>query len=159
MALRAGLKDFDLPVSKLEEFEGEAQVGYFLNELKTNGLLNENITLEMALPYVDNLMTGIKSRGSAVRTYEPHVYPGKITFLRCLEQEAQLISAFVQGGADVDDPTSGWTPLSSEPVEVHFVGGYHERMMNEPTVSEVAKVIKECIEKTLTGVVSMAAAV
>jgi len=159
MSLRAGLKDFDLPVEKLEEFEGEAQMSYFLDELKKNRLLDERVTVEMAMPYVDNLMTGIRSRGSAVRTYETQIYPGKITFVRCLEQEAQLISAFVQGGADVDDPTSGWSSLSTRPVEVHLVSGYHERMMNEPTVSEVAKIIDECIGKTLAGGESMAAAV
>jgi len=47
-----------------------------------------------------------------------------------------LMEGFTRAGVDIADPTSGWTPLSNQPVEVHFVNGYHERMMNDPTVAK-----------------------
>src|SRR3954464_4606708 len=97
-------------------------------------------------------MKGIRTRGAAWRNYRPAVYPGRITLLRCVEQEPFLYNSLADAGADVEDPTAGWRGLTDEPVEIHFVPGYHERMMNDPTVGEVAKVLAQCIDRELTPV-------
>jgi thioesterase domain-containing protein len=65
-----------------------------------------------------------------------------------------LYNTLAQAGADVEDPTAGWRWLSDEPVDVQFVHGYHERMMMEPTVSELAKVLAECAERPFIPVSS-----
>jgi amino acid adenylation domain-containing protein len=152
IAMRLGKTDFDLSISELEELQGDAQLSYFLDQVKKAGLLTDDIPTDIGLSYIRQLMRGIRTRGAAWRNYEPTVYPGTITFVRCVEQEDFLFNTLAQAGADVEDPTAGWRHLSTEPVDVHFVPGYHERMMTEPSVSEVARVLTECSERILIPV-------
>jgi len=49
MSLRAGIKDFDIPISELRNSRGDAQLIFFLNRLKKAGLINEQIQEELAL--------------------------------------------------------------------------------------------------------------
>ena len=152
VAMQMGRTDFELSVSELEELEGDAQLSYFLDQVRKAGLVTVEISDEIGMSYIRRIMTGIRTRGAAWRNYRPRVYPGRITFLRCVEQEPFLYNTLAQAGADVEDPTAGWREFTSEPVDVHFVPGYHERMMSEPAVSEVAKVLAECAENPFVSV-------
>jgi thioesterase domain-containing protein len=147
IAMRSGRTDFEIPVTELEQFEGEAQINYALDQMKKAALIPEDLPTEIAVSYGRRLMQGIRMRGAAWRNYQPAVYPGQITFLRCAEQEPFLYNSLAQCGADVEDSTSGWGELTTEPVDIYLVPGYHERMMNEPAVSEIAKVLAECAER------------
>lgn len=146
IAMRAGNTDFEISATELEQLDGDAQLSYVLDQLKTAGLVAQDLPEEIALSYGRQLMKGIRTRGAAWRNYRPSVYPGRITLLRCIDQEPFLYNSLADAGADVEDPTAGWRGLSDEPVDIHFVPGYHERMMNEPTVGEVAKVLVQCLE-------------
>ena len=147
VAMRMGKTDFAVSVSELEAREGEAQLSFFLEQVRKGGLVPDEISDDVGMVYLRGLLTGIRTRGAAWRNYEADVYPGKITVIRCNEQEPFLYNTLAEFGADVEDPTAGWRWLSEEPVEVHFVPGYHERMMMQPSVGEVAKVLAECIER------------
>jgi thioesterase domain-containing protein len=152
VAMRMGKMDFEVSVSELEKREGEAQLSFFLEEVRKGGLVTDEITDDIGLAYLRRLLVGIRSRGSAWRNYDPEVYPGKVTVIRCIEQEPFLYNTLAEFGADVEDPTAGWRWLSDEPVEVHFVPGYHERMMMQPSVGAVAKVLADCIERPFVPV-------
>ncbi|HEU4934521.1 MAG TPA: AMP-binding protein, partial [Pyrinomonadaceae bacterium] len=154
VAMRMGKTDFEVSVTELEAREGDAQLSFFLEQVRKGGLLTDAISDDVGMAYLRRLLTGIRTRGAAWRNYEADVYPGKITVIRCIEQEPFLYNTLAEFGADVEDPTAGWRWLSEEPVEVHFVPGYHERMMMEPSVSEVAKVLSECIERPFIPVKS-----
>ena len=147
VAMRMGKTDFAVSVSELEAREGEAQLSFFLEQVRKGGLVPDEISDDVGMVYLRGLLTGIRTRGAAWRNYEADVYPGKITVIRCNEQEPFLYNTLAEFGADVEDPTAGWRWLSEEPVEVHFVPGYHERMMMQPSVGEVAKVLAGCIER------------
>jgi thioesterase domain-containing protein/acyl carrier protein len=151
IAMRSGDTSFEISVTEMEQLEGEAQLGYVLDQIKKAGLIPQDLPAEIALNYGRQLMKGIRTRGAAWRNYQPEVYPGQITFLRCSEQEEFLYHTLTDAGADVDDPTAGWRHLTSEPIDIHFVPGYHERMMNEPTVSEVAKILALCADRELVA--------
>jgi len=145
--MRVGRTDFEVSITELEAREGDAQLNFFLEQVRKGGLVTDEIPDDIGRAYLRRLLTGIRTRGSAWRNYEPDVYPGKITVIRCVEQEPFLYNTLAEFGADVEDPTAGWRWLSEEPVEVHFVPGYHERMMMQPSVGELAKVIAECAER------------
>ncbi|HET6976586.1 MAG TPA: amino acid adenylation domain-containing protein [Pyrinomonadaceae bacterium] len=147
VAMRMGRTDFEVSVSELETREGDAQLSFFLEQVRKGGLVTDDIPDDIGIMYLRRLLTGIRTRGAAWRNYEPDVYPSKITVIRCAEQEPFLYNTLAEHGADVEDPTAGWRWLSEEPVEVHFVPGYHERMMMEPAVSDLAKVLAECAER------------
>ena len=147
VAMRMGKMDFEVSVSELEKREGEEQLSFFLDEVRKGGLITDDIPDDIGMAYLRRVLRGIRTRGSSWRNYEADVYPGKTTVIRCIEQEPFLYNTLAEFGADVEDPTAGWRLLSEEPVEVHFVEGYHERMMMEPTVGEVARVLSECVER------------
>jgi len=147
VAMRVGRTDFEVSITELEAREGDAQLNFFLEQVRKGGLVTDEIPDDIGRAYLRRLLTGIRTRGSAWRNYEPDVYPAKITVIRCIEQEPFLYNTLAEFGADVEDPTAGWRWLSEEPVEVHFVPGYHERMMMQPSVGELAKVIAECAER------------
>ena len=154
VAMRTGRTNFEVSVTELEAREGDAQLNFFLEQVRKGGLVTDDIPDDIGRAYLRRLLTGIRTRGSAWRNYEADVYPGKITVIRCVEQEPFLYNTLAEFGADVEDPTAGWRWLSDEPVEVHFVPGYHERMMMQPSVGEIAKVLTDCVERPFVPVKS-----
>ncbi len=88
-----------------------------------------------------------KSRIRAVRDYEPGVYPGRITLVCSQERVAE------QGrSAKADDPTLGWSALSTEEVTVHTVPGTHESMLAEPHVEVLAEFLRYGLGESGIGI-------
>jgi len=65
--------------------------------------------------------------------YRPKPYDGKVVFLRARKQPMGLIP----------DPLLGWNGLLTGELLVHEVPGFRQNMLDEPDVSEVAKIILE----------------
>lgn len=74
----------------------------------------------------------------AIETYEPQVYPGKLTLL-C----GEVLSA---------DTELGWTHWAGDGVEVHFVPGNHDDFLYEPGVCAVAAQLASCLENARANV-------
>ncbi|MHB8139314.1 MAG: type I polyketide synthase [Smithellaceae bacterium] len=65
--------------------------------------------------------------------YRPKPYDGKVIFLRARKQPMGLIP----------DPLLGWHGLLTGELLVHEVPGFRQNMLDEPNVTEVAKIIIE----------------
>jgi len=74
----------------------------------------------------------------AIETYEPQVYPGKLTLL-C----GEVLSA---------DTELGWTHWAGDGVEMHFVPGNHDDFLYEPGVCAVAAQLASCLENARANV-------
>jgi thioesterase domain-containing protein len=44
-----------------------------------------------------------------------------------------------------DDSTLGWSELSTQRVDVHFIPGNHASIARDPNVTILANVLKECL--------------
>jgi amino acid adenylation domain-containing protein len=132
------------------EFDGldyEAQLAHFHKRMVDEGLFPPEHDIE----FLRNFMLGYKTRQKAVRFYHPQTYPGRITLFRAAETDPWLTEHFIKAGVNVDDRTSGWSALSTEPVEVHEIPGNHDRMCYEPHVRVLAKQMRQCIERATNG--------
>jgi len=95
-------------------------------------------------------MQGHKARNRAIHEYGPGTYDGKVTLFRCAEVDQRQLDAFERVGVAIEEPTFGWRELTTEPVEVYEVPGYHERMCQEPYVQVLAERLGRCIEEVET---------
>ena len=117
------------------------------NEVKRAGILPADISDEIGIPYVEDYLTGYKTRQRAVFNYRPQIYPGKITLLRCAEEDPELVAAIRKFGGGTHDPAFGWGSLSEQQVEVHPVPGFHERVLEEPYVETLAHRLRTCLDQ------------
>ena len=88
---------------------------------------------------------------SAVRDYVPQPYNGRITILRAVEagpQSHYVISHPALGRPEI---MSGWSELSSEPLQILDVPGDHMTMMTEPHVRVMAERLNSCLDESQAG--------
>jgi thioesterase domain-containing protein len=71
---------------------------------------------------------------AAGRNYVPHPYPGKVTLFRAAQQPLGIYP----------DPTLGWQELAA--LQIHEVPGHHGSLVKEPFVSNLAEVLRHCID-------------
>lgn len=144
MRAREEGKSLVLSPEEIRRLGPAERLSYVFEEAKKAKILDENITDDIGIPYVRSYLTGYKTRQRAIFRYRPQVYPGRISLFRCVEEDQETLKALKKFGADTSDPSFGWAALSEEPVDLHMVPGYHERMLEEPYVKELAERIKMC---------------
>jgi amino acid adenylation domain-containing protein len=91
-----------------------------------------------------------KSRVRVIHRYYPEVYPGRITFFRAAEEDAPDLRTTEHAGAG-DDPTRGFSALTTEPIEVYTIPGTHHQIAREPHVRVLAERLRECAAKAIQG--------
>ncbi len=87
---------------------------------------NEKSWRELAIP---SMFTVFQANSQATLSYVPKIYPHRITLLRSGEK----LSTSHQ------DPTLGWSELTTEQVEVIKVPGNHLTMLRKPCVEVLAR--------------------
>jgi thioesterase domain-containing protein len=141
-------KDLIISPEDIRHLSQEDRMRFVLDEVKKAGILPKDIGDEIGVPYVRSYLTGYKTRQSAIFNYRPQVYPGKITLLRCVEEDQQTLAALKKFGGDTSDPAFGWGALSAEAVDVHMVPGNHDQVLQEPNVEALARSIRMRAEGT-----------
>ncbi|MDB9380470.1 hypothetical protein [Nodularia sphaerocarpa] len=86
-----------------------------------------------ALQYINILDANLQ----AMNSYQPQVYPGKVTLLRCQVQPLDQ--------ALHDD--LGWSELVTGDIEIIPISSDHFGILREPYVRVVAENLKSCLEK------------
>ena len=147
MAGQAG-KFLSLAAENLVGLNEDEQLDYVLAELKRSGVVAPDVDPELAFRWARASLQGFRLRHQSFENYVPHVYSQQITLLR-----ADLNPMYLndEGTAHIveiyQEPTHGWNQLSSQPVKVVQIAGYHETMMMEPYVQVLAEKLKACIRE------------
>jgi thioesterase domain-containing protein len=92
---------------------------------------------ELAIP---SMFTVFQANSQATLSYVPKIYPQRITLFRSREKLSM----------NHQDPTLGWSELTTEKVEVIRVPGNHLTMLRKPCVEVLAQQLKHCLEKELS---------
>jgi thioesterase domain-containing protein/acyl carrier protein len=116
-------------------------------ELRRVGLAPTDISPENYVGLMRRHLQGFKTRARAAVDYEPRVYAGRITLFRATEVDADVLETYRKVGVDALEPDMGWGELSSLPVEVRAVPGYHETMCQEPSVGTLAELLRACVDE------------
>jgi amino acid adenylation domain-containing protein len=135
----------NLPITRdeIKHLDREGQINYLIDYLRQNGLLSE----DMDEGWIGRYLEGLRARERAVLVYKPDYCEGRITLFRASEIEPDAVEMNQQQGLDINDPSLGWEQLASEPVEVHYIPGFHDTIMFEPNVEFLAAKLKACIER------------
>jgi thioesterase domain-containing protein len=112
----------------------EERLAALLQEVVRKGCAPPDLNLQQ----LRRLFEVFRANVRAMLSYEPQLYPGRITFFRASEQIADV------------DPAHAWRNLAADGVEVHVVPGDHYTMLREPSVQVMAEGLKVCIELSAT---------
>jgi thioesterase domain-containing protein len=82
----------------------------------------------------------IASHYQAMKKYVPQPYSGTVTLFRA--KSRPLFNTF--------DPETGWQKLAPGRVNVIDIPSSHEGMFKKPSVEELARVLKACLDGTQT---------
>lgn len=135
--------DLTITREEIEHLERQEQINYLIEYMKQNGLVNE----DMDEQWIGRYLEGLRARERAVLVYKPDYCQGRITLFRASEIEPEVVKLHEAQGLDLSDPSLGWGQMASEPVEVHYVPGFHETIMFEPNVQTLSAKLKACIER------------
>ena len=130
--------DLALTAEELAGLPLDEQLARALAELRALGVVGD----EIDLPLFRHFITGYGTRRDAVERYRALPYPGRLAMFRSSEVDGELLAGSPpEWQRNFADPTYGWGPLAGGGVEVFRVPGYHETMVMEPNVRELARLI------------------
>jgi thioesterase domain-containing protein len=146
-ASRTG-RPFALSTAELLELEPEEQLRYVLEKMKAAEVVAADIREEIALPWMSRMLKGYRSRGRAYQAYTPQVYEGEITLFKANINPGHLQDQAMKEITELfQHPTYCWGELSTRPVRIEPVSGYHEILLAEPHVQTLAARLQLCLDQ------------
>ena len=135
-------KEIKISYDTLVSLKPEEQLEYLKQQLEVVPVLPTGAGLAQLRSLLEVFKVGYQVN------YAPHkVYPNRITLFRSTEVVShEFVNETVLKIAQ--DSTWGWSNLTAESVDVHFVPGDHHTMMTEPHVRVLAELLLASIEHT-----------
>ncbi|HEX8150720.1 MAG TPA: amino acid adenylation domain-containing protein [Pyrinomonadaceae bacterium] len=143
LARLAGV-DIDLRHEEVQKLGLERGMEVIVERLRDAKLLSDKV----GIPWMRRYIRGALLRSDAVKNYEPEVYDGVITLIRATESEPESQKALMELGVDVHNPTLGWEQLTTKPLVVRRIAGFHVTMVEEPYVQELAEQLRARLGET-----------
>ncbi len=123
----------------LKVLEYQEQLNYVLEQMKMANLeIPRNGPLEL-----HHEMQLFKTRMQATRNYVPQVYSGQVTLFRTSKVDnVEHIRLDPELSKEV-----GWGKLSTRPLEIHDIPGFHDEILSDPYVKDLAEKLQVCLGK------------
>jgi thioesterase domain-containing protein/acyl carrier protein len=83
----------------------------------------------------------LEAHYSALQNYVPQVYHGQISLIRT--QRESLFGPF--------DPEMGWSDLTTQPIKIREISGFHANLLQKPYVQILAKQLRSCFDEAQTA--------
>ncbi|HEX8474928.1 MAG TPA: amino acid adenylation domain-containing protein, partial [Pyrinomonadaceae bacterium] len=137
--------DFGLPISEedLRRLNPDERLEYFLVQGRKRNVVPPDYDLLQARRLLYIYQTNVQ----AFRDYRPRPYPNRITLFRA--SETPVVTQDNSAHTSVSDAASGWSQLSSQPLDIHDVPGDHISMIAEPHVRVLATQLQRTLEASL----------
>ncbi len=136
--------DFSIPFEELRDLSLNEQLD--LINKKANFIFSDT-EIEDFISYYKLFKADVQ----AMRDYVPLLYPQPITLFRAKEE---IIHDFDNPEWNTDDPLLGWGKYSSQPIQVIEVPGDHFSIFVEPHIQELAKHLKNSIDRAACNVIN-----
>jgi amino acid adenylation domain-containing protein len=128
---------FPVVIEDLQQLDPQAQLKLVIDEIK-----RANLDFDTDLEWVQRFLKGYKARQRAIQTYRAQIYPGRITFFKSTERDAEISKIQSLMGTDFSAPARGWEALSAEPVEIYPVPGYHNMLAFGSNAELIARILR-----------------
>jgi thioesterase domain-containing protein/acyl carrier protein len=143
--------ELDLPHKQVQAMSLDEGLEFILEKLRRTKLLSERV----GIPWMHRFLRGAMLRMEAVKKYNPVVYDGIIMLFRSEQNEPETEKAWLELGVDVLNPSLGWDLLSSKPLVIQRVPGFHVTMVEEPHAQVLGAQLRRAINETeLEGAVT-----
>ncbi|QDL09624.1 AMP-dependent synthetase [Brasilonema octagenarum UFV-E1] len=143
-------KKLEVSYNDLALLAPDEQVNYVVEQLKIVNVLPS----EAGTKQVRGLVKVLKANLQAMANYMPQeVYPTRIAFFRANEVHPWDAATWLSDEV-LRDSTFGWSQLSIEAVDIHFVPGDHVTMMVEPHVQILAERLRVSLERAQAHVLA-----
>ncbi|MCP4660356.1 MAG: hypothetical protein GY856_33565 [bacterium] len=144
-------KDLSITYDELRELPPEEQLGCFVERLRATDIMPKG----GGIGYLRRLLRVFKANARAARANEPRPYSGRITLFRAGEAMAAETAEGDPDSSDdaaamrraAQDPTLGWSELSSQPVAVHTLPGNHITLLAEVNARALADRLQSCLDQ------------
>ena len=144
---RLANKPFELPHDQVKEMVKqmtlEEGIEFIIQKLQKEELLSERI----GVPWMRKFIRGAMLRMESTKQYSPEPYDGEITLFRSEENEPETAKMWLELGVDVVSPPLGWDLLSTKPLVIENVPGYHTTMVEEPHAKVLGAKFRAVIDK------------
>jgi thioesterase domain-containing protein/acyl carrier protein len=138
-----------LTIEDLADLTLDEQLTLIIEQLKIAKLAPPELTME----WCRNFIRGYRYRIGLTVLYEPELYPGKISFFRASLRDEVIRPQIEALNMDFLDPTLGWSELTSQPVDIYVVEGFHENILQSP---QIGTAVRESIERATTALAGAA---
>ncbi|KAB8332381.1 amino acid adenylation domain-containing protein [Scytonema tolypothrichoides VB-61278] len=134
-------KSLNVSEETLKVLAPDEQLNYFKQQLQMVNLLPPDVGIKQ----VRGMMQVFKTNFQTACVYMPQaIYPAQITFFK-----ASQIDVVNHAYSEIlDELGLDWDKFSAQPLDIHFVPGNHNTMLNEPHVQVLAKQLTICIERS-----------
>jgi thioesterase domain-containing protein/acyl carrier protein len=140
VARRSG-QSLNLTNESVEKLPPDHAIRHILDLLLESSLLPP----ETDLDWIHRFLNGIKAREESLEKYQPRVYDGELTLFISTELDLETARVFTGLGIDVHDPTRGWDALTTRPLKIFPLPGYHETILQAPDVEVLAEHFRGCL--------------
>ena len=103
--------------------------------------------LSMDVRWVRQQVLLFKSKMQTALGYKARPYPGRITLFRANQvDQLDQNKVFAENLYEV-----GWQEVTTLPLETHLVPGYHNTIMNNPSVETLAQRLQDCLDRATSA--------
>ncbi len=120
-------------LSEIQKIAPEERLPQLLDVMIKAKVLPAHVTVQQ----IQNYLRSYRERDASLRQYRLSPYDGTVTLIRTTDRPPPA----AKSGLDPEDPTLGWSALSTSPVQVLFVPGSHYNMIYAPHVEHVANAL------------------
>ncbi|HXQ74300.1 MAG TPA: amino acid adenylation domain-containing protein, partial [Pyrinomonadaceae bacterium] len=139
--------EFDLPHSLVKELVTtmplDEGIEFIIQKLRKENLLSERI----GVPWMRKFIRGAMLRMESIKQYSPEPYDGVITLFRSELNEPETVKMWLELGVDVESPPLGWDLLTTKPLVIENVPGYHVTMVEEPYAKVLGAKLRAALDK------------
>ncbi|HEY9849843.1 MAG TPA: thioesterase domain-containing protein [Leptolyngbyaceae cyanobacterium] len=132
-------KNLPIDNEQLQKLDPQQQLDYLLEILKAANSISSDSEQQM----IRRILQVWRCHFEAGVTYKPKVYPGKITLFQATQEDPLDTEVFAKR---VKEYALGWSELTTEPIEIHYVPGYHSTILKDPHCLVLADKLKSCLE-------------
>jgi acyl transferase domain-containing protein/thioesterase domain-containing protein len=132
-------KNLSVSYEQFQQMQYDEQLNYVFEQLRIANLIPANFSFHNFCLFLKVYQSNLQ----AVWNYAPQVYSNRMILLRASDSN--------EGFDYPNDPSWGWSKLSSEPVEIYTIPGNHYTMLAKPHVQVLAEQVNTCLNQLERG--------
>ncbi|MGB8703344.1 MAG: acyltransferase domain-containing protein, partial [Thermosynechococcaceae cyanobacterium] len=139
-------------LDELQKINPENQLTYVLRQLQSD---QSGIAIPDSFLDIQLLKVAMNNFRELRYNQPTEVYTGQINYFWAKEKIPESLSHLLNYQIPDDLLGGGWSQLSTQPIQTHFVPGHHFTMFNEANYPILGNTLKDCLEQAQKAELSL----